>query len=122
MVVSGTHVWVWWTSGDPALPAALHRFLDSTPAQDEGLGVSAISCWEVAKLVALGRLDLGGPAGWWLASALGYPGVRFLPLSPAVAVEANQLPGSIHRDPADQIIVVTTRLFGCPLLTADAKI
>jgi PIN domain nuclease of toxin-antitoxin system len=36
-------------------------------------------------------------------------------------VESTKLIG-FHRDPADQIIVATARVFGCPLLTADTKI
>ena len=31
-------------------------------------------------------------------------------------------PGTIHRDPADQIIIATARIRRCPLLTADARI
>lgn len=35
---------------------------------------------------------------------------------------STQLPGDFHRDPADQIIVATARLLGCPVVTADEKI
>jgi PIN domain nuclease of toxin-antitoxin system len=45
-----------------------------------------------------------------------------LPLTPRIAVESTQLPGSFHRDPADQIIVATARVYDCSLLTADGKI
>lgn len=45
-----------------------------------------------------------------------------LPLSPQVAVAATALPGAFHRDPADQIIVATARVWRCPLLTVDRKI
>jgi PIN domain nuclease of toxin-antitoxin system len=45
-----------------------------------------------------------------------------LPLSPQVAVEATDLPGDFHRDPADQIIVATARVHDCPLMTLDKKI
>ena len=87
-----------------------------------GLGVSAISCWEVAKLVESGRLVLPSPTLEWLEQALAYPGVRLLDLSPQIAAESTSLPGEFHRDPADQIIVATARVFGCPLLTADDKV
>jgi PIN domain nuclease of toxin-antitoxin system len=87
-----------------------------------GLGVSAISCWEVAKLVERGRLTLPVPVGPWMQQALGYPGVRLIPLSPEVAVESTQLPGAFHRDPADQIIVATARILNCPLVTLDQLI
>jgi PIN domain nuclease of toxin-antitoxin system len=35
---------------------------------------------------------------------------------------STQLPGTFHRDPADQIIVATARYYDCPVLTADARI
>jgi PIN domain nuclease of toxin-antitoxin system len=88
----------------------------------EGLGVSVISCWEVAKLVEGGRITLSLPVGEWIAKALSYPGMRLLDFSPEVAVESTQLPGVFHRDPADQIIVATARIHACPLVTMDTKI
>lgn len=33
-----------------------------------------------------------------------------------------QLPGTFHRDPADQIIVATARVLDAPLVTMDSKI
>lgn len=88
----------------------------------EGLGLCAIFCWEVAKLVEGGRLTLPVPVGEWLTKALAYPGIRLLELSPQVAVESTQLPGVFHRDPADQMIAATARLYRCPLVTMDQKI
>lgn len=90
--------------------------------ESQGLGVSAISCWEVAKLVEYKRLTLPCPVGDWLRQAPAYPGVRLLELSLEISVESTQLPGSFHRDPADQIIVATARVHDCALLTSDSKI
>jgi PIN domain nuclease of toxin-antitoxin system len=42
-------------------------------------------------------------------------------LSPEIAVESTQLKG-FHKDPADQIIVATSRVLGVPLLTSDRRI
>jgi PIN domain nuclease of toxin-antitoxin system len=120
MIVLDTHIWVWWVHRDPQLPAAQAAYLNTHAAQ--GLGVSVFSCWEVAKLSSLGRLVLTNPISDWLTFALGEPHIQLLPLTPQVAVEANNLPGSFHRDPADQIIVATARIHGCPLVTLDGKI
>lgn|SRR5947209_16238810 len=87
-----------------------------------GLGVSIISCWEVAKLVEYKRLDLPSAIEEWLEQALRYPGVRLLNLTSRIIVESTQLPGSFHRDPADQLIVATARIHGCSLVTVDRKI
>lgn len=120
MIVLDTHTWIWWVHADPNLPAAHHAYIQSQQAG--GFGVRAISCWEVAKLVERGRLTLPLPVDQWLATALAYPGVVLLPLSPEVAVESTRLPGAFHRDPADQIIVATARVYGCPLVTQDGNI
>jgi len=52
MIVLDTHAWVWWVHGD----AQLTELQKSTIAASETdvVGVSAISCWEIAKLVELG--------------------------------------------------------------------
>src|SRR5215216_4416032 len=120
MIVLDTHIWVWWVHGDQRLTAQQNQWLQQYESQ--GLGVSAISCWEVAKLVEYGRLTLPYPVGDWLSQALSYPGVRLRELTPEIAVESTQLPGVFHRDPADQIIVATARIYNCELLTADDKI
>ena len=93
-----------------------------SPESFNGVGLSVISCWEVAMLISKGRLDFSLPLGEWFAGAIEEAGVLLQPLTPAVSIEANSLPGEIHRDPSDRIIVATARTLGCPLLTADAKL
>ena len=85
-------------------------------------GVSAISCWEVAKLVEYGRIELACAIEEWMEQAVAYPGMQLLELTPQIVIESTKLPGSFHRDPADQIIVATARLYSIPLLTADSRI
>jgi len=120
MIVLDTHVWVWWVHDDPHLPPTYKTYIQAH--ETDGLGVSAISCWEVAKLVEYGRLTLPLPVGDWLDQALAYPGTRLLELTPQIAVESTQLPGTFHRDPADQIIVATARIYACPVMTLDSRI
>lgn len=120
MIVLDTHIWVWWIHGDASLPDAVRSLLDAS--EQTGIAVSAISCWEVAKLVERGRLSLPCPVSHWIQQALSYPGVRLIELSPSISVESTQLPGEFHRDPADQIIVATARVLDAPLVTVDSKI
>ena len=120
MIVLDTHIWVWWVHGDPSLPVSSRALLDSS--EQTGIAVSAISCWEIAKLVERGRLTLPCPVIDWLQQALSYPGVRLIDLSPRICVESTRLPREFHRDPADQIIVATARVLDVPLMTADGKI
>ena len=57
-----------------------------------------------------------------METALIYPGIRLLELTPEITIESTRLPGEFHRDPADQIIVATARIHACSLLTVDDKI
>lgn len=120
MIVLDTHIWVWWVQDPNQLSVAYQECIALHESQ--GLGISIISCWEVAKPVEYGRVTLSQPVAVWIDQALAYPGVRLLPLTPQIVVESTQLPGSFHRDPADQLIVATARIYQCPLVTVDSKI
>ena len=120
MIVLDTQVWVWWVQepqnlSSPQLAAIISH-------EDDDIGVSAISCWEIAKLVEHRRLPLIADLPEWFNIALGFPGVTLLPLTPEIAIEATSLPGDFHRDPADQIIVATARVNECPLVSTDRQI
>ena len=52
MILLDTHIWIWWVHGDERLDVLLANRLRQVESQ--GLGVSVISCWEVAKLVEHG--------------------------------------------------------------------
>ncbi len=120
MIVLDTHIWVWWVHASEELTAAQVQTIQAN--EREVIGVSAISAWEVAKLVQCGRLELPCALHEWFGEALSYPGVRLLGLTPDIAIESTRLPGEFHRDPADQIIVATSRLYNCPLITSDSRI
>jgi len=120
VIVLDTHVWVWWVHDDAQLPENYRVYIQAHEA--DGLGVSIISCWEVAKLVEYQRLKLPIPVEEWLDQALAYPGIQLLDLTPRIVVESTQLPGAFHRDPADQMIVATARVYDSPLVTLDDKI
>ncbi|KOR28142.1 twitching motility protein PilT [Achromatium sp. WMS1] len=118
--VLDTHIWVWWVHDDKRLSSDHAAIISSN--EDKGIGISVISCWEVAKLVEYGRLVLPFQVEEWLTQALAYPGINLLPLTPKIIVESTKLPGKFHKDPADQLIVATARIHGIPLLTVDNKI
>jgi len=120
MVILDTHVWVWWIHDDQHLSQTQFDFIKANENKD--IGISAISLWEVAKLVECGRLELPISLEEWFEYALDYPGIRVCELTHQIAIESTRLPGTFHRDPADQIIVATARLLECPLITSDSKI
>ena len=116
-----THALVWLAVGDARLSAAARKRIESA-AQHQQLWVSAITPWEIGMLVAKGRLVLDRDVMDWVAAALALPGIRLAPLDPAVAVASTRLPGELHGDPADRLIVATARRLGATLVTADAAL
>jgi PIN domain nuclease of toxin-antitoxin system len=120
VILLDTHVWVWWVSRPDHLKPRHREILEL--GADRALGVSIISCWEVAKLVEYGRLTLDRPVGVWIEGALAEPGISLLHLHPRIVVESTQLPQPFHRDPADQLLVATARALQCAIMTEDTKI
>jgi PIN domain nuclease of toxin-antitoxin system len=120
MILLDTHIWVWWVD-DSQQPTDRQRHVIQDNMRS-GLGVSAISYWEVAKPVEYRRLELACAIEEWMEQAVAYPGIQLLELTPQIAIESTKLPGRFHRDLADQIIVATARLYDIPLLTADSRI
>jgi PIN domain nuclease of toxin-antitoxin system len=120
MIILDTHIWIWLVNGDSRLSESKRKTLLSNETQ--GLGVSIICCWELAKLVEVGRLTLNQPIKDWINQALQHPGVQLLSLTPEIVVDSTQLPGDFHKDPADQLIVATVRIHDVPLMSEDQKI
>lgn len=121
MIVLDTHVLVWVVDGSRRLGAAARDRVNQA-ARAGGVGLSAITPWEVALLAGKGRLRLGRDVAAWLDEALALPGLRLIPIDPSIAVASVGLPGDLGADPADRFIVATARHLGVPLVTADRAI
>jgi PIN domain nuclease of toxin-antitoxin system len=116
-----THAWLWWIRRDSRLGDRALDELDSLPSHDRPY-LSDISLWEVAMLTARRRLDLTIPLDQWLEAASHPRSVRVMAISAAVAAETGGAALSVLRDPADRIIVATSRTMGAPILTYDRTI
>ncbi len=92
--------------------------IDAAFAEGELL-VSAISFWEVAMLVAKGRLKLGQSVEGWRREVLDR-GLREVRLDGEAGIRAAQL-SDLGGDPADRMIVATA-LRGPTLATADRNL
>src|SRR5271157_794834 len=119
-IVLDTHVLVWLLEDSERIGEPVHAQIQQA-ADEDTLFVSAITPWEIAMLVAKGRLRLGQDVAEWLATALGLPGIRLEALSPVIAVASTRLPWETHPDPADRILLATARHLDATLITADEK-
>ena len=120
MILLDTHIWFWWVQDVARLTDTQRDLLAAS--ETTGLGVSVISCWEIAMLVAKKPLILSDSVDDWMRQALAYRGIRRLQLTPRIAIESTQLPGDFHPDPADRIVVATARLRDLALVTNDSRI
>ena len=121
MIVLDTHTWLWWVSNPENISPPARKIIDNTVENDEIL-ISSISAWEIALLVAKGRLQLTIEVSDWIAKSERLPFVKFIPIDNAIAVKSVSLPKPLHNDPADRIIVATATIVGASLVTKDERI
>ncbi len=121
MIVLDTHVWVWWLSKSTPLPPRVHKVLAEAMA-NRAMYVSSMSVWEVAQLVARGRLRLTMDSADWIAKSESFPFLHFVPVDNRIALKSVQLPGPLHTDPADRMIIATALVLGGTLITKDEKL
>ena len=122
LLLLDTHCWIWAQLGlvQQLSRAALQSIKD---AEREGnLRISVISIWELAMLEKRGRLALPMNIRMWVEQALSKPGIAVAPLTPEIALESVHLPGEMHGDPADRMLLATARVLGARLVTKDAQL
>ena len=121
MIVLDTHALIWAIEDERRLGTDARAKITAAE-QEDGIGISAITPWEIALLVEKGRLRLSREVREWIMAVRSLPTIALLPIEPAIAIESARLPGAFHTDPADRFIVATARHYGVPLLTADYAI
>lgn len=119
--VLDTHAWIWWATSDRRLSRRARTAIDRAAARGE-LWVSMISLWEMAKKVEKGQLALDRPLDDWLDAALGAEGLQVAEMTRPILVDSCRLPQPFHGDPADQIIVATSRSLSATLITRDSRL
>jgi PIN domain nuclease of toxin-antitoxin system len=118
LLLLDTHTWIWLTDGSRKLGEKSKEVMRLAYRESLAM-VSAITPWEIALLVNKGRVTLGQDVLDWIRASLAVPGLRLAPLEPEIAVASTRLPFEMHADPADRILVATTRHLGATLVTAD---
>lgn len=115
IVVLDTHIWFW------LMTQELERF--PTHWQNEidtagRVGVSPVSCYEIALANNKGRLELPCTANDWFEAALEPAGIELLPLTADVAFKAVNL-SPVHKDPFDRMIIATALSYKARLASVD---
>jgi PIN domain nuclease of toxin-antitoxin system len=122
LLLLDTHIWIWAINKeiDKLSVTALNAIAKAESSRI--LAISAISVWEVGMLDAKGRITCTPDCSTWVEQALSFPGLTFIPLTPAIAIQSSRLPGKIHGDPADRILAATCLQMNATLVTKDRKL
>jgi PIN domain nuclease of toxin-antitoxin system len=119
VILLDTHVLVWAVADSKRLSRTAAAQIRRARGQG-GVAVSAITLWELARLVARGRIQGRGTVEASVRLLL--EGVTVKPITPEIAALATQFPDSYSHDPADRLIGATARAEGMTLVTKDENL
>lgn len=120
-ILIDTHVWIWAALNEKKFSNESKVILQKTSEQGN-IFLSMISIWELAMLVSKNKIHLDEPINQWVTNSLSAMGIKLIELSPEILLESCNLPGDLHGDPSDRMIVATARICQLELFTADQKI
>jgi PIN domain nuclease of toxin-antitoxin system len=120
VILLDTHALVWAVADSKRLSKPAAAAIRKARATEEGLAIAAITLWELAALVARGRIQAYGTVE--ASVRLLIEGVIVKPLTAEIAALATQFPEDYPRDPADRLIGATARAEGLALITRDEMI
>ena len=111
-----THALLWWLADDLALSPAARRLISH--ANNDVL-VSAVSAWEIATKVRLGKLSGAEDLAEDFAGFLARERFEELTISAEHGIRAGLLPGP-HKDPFDRVLVAQSQAENLPIVSNDA--
>ncbi|MEC4818164.1 MAG: PIN domain-containing protein [Scytonema sp. PMC 1069.18] len=115
VIVLDTHIWIWFINQEFNLfPVHWRETIETA----ELVGISPVSCYEVALAQQRGRLELPCSALRWFEKALEPTGIILFPLTAEIAYQAVNL-SPVHKDPFDRLIIATALAYKAKLASVD---
>lgn len=121
MILLDTHVLIWWVNDSDKLSTKVSTRIEKE-IKSGRLLVSSISVWEIYLLIKKAKLKLHTDTDTWLETIQRLGFIEFVPIDNSIAAKSVDLPGRLHNDPADRIIIATAREYGATLVTSDKRI
>ena len=112
---------LWLSTEQPVARTAVDKV---TSARKNGgvIAVSVMSAWEIGMLVSRGRLPFIKSPLAWFEGFVQAGATRVERVDSELLVESSFLPGVVHNDPADRIIIATARSRNLTIITRDRAI
>ena len=120
-IILDTHILIWSLLAPENLAPAVKEKIFSAQSSDN-LYISSITLWEIAMLVHKKRISVFERLPDFLNSIVNIDGLHAIEISADIAAESVMLPGEFKGDPADCLIISSTRKIAGTLITRDQKI
>lgn len=108
------------TNNKNLTPETASRIDDAS--NNGSLYLSPISSWEIGRGVAGGKLSIAGDPLRFFLDFLKGASAKLCEMGPQTLVASSFLPGQIHKDPFDRILIQTARQSDLTLVTSDRAI
>ena len=115
-----THVLLWYTEGTRLTPSQVNVI--EKAREKNCLYISTISIWEIAMLASKNKIALAISLNEWVDQVLATPGLNLIDLSIPILIQSCELLHYPHKDPADRLIISSSRYINAHLITFDQKI
>jgi PIN domain nuclease of toxin-antitoxin system len=114
-ILFDSHALVWFLDGHPRFSRRARSTIEEPGAI---LHVSAVSPWEIANKVRLGKWPEAAKLAEAFITIMDEFSLQPLPITLEHAHRAGSLPGP-HRDPFDRMLAAQAQIENIPLVTAD---
>lgn len=113
-----THTLIWWLTANSSLPLSAQKLIGSRNSE---VWVSAVSAWEIATKVRLGKLEVATNLAGDFAAYLAQERFEPLCITPEHGIRAGSLVGS-HKDPFDRMLVAQAQIENLVIVSNDAQL
>jgi PIN domain nuclease of toxin-antitoxin system len=112
-----THAFIWWANDDPSLsPTAKSVIAD----RSNEIFLSAITSWELAIKVSIGKLSLAQPVSSFVDAQIAQYSFQPLTITHVHTYQVETLPLH-HKDPFDRLLIAQATIENLILLTCDSE-